>query len=419
MTTNVVLIGARLIKNLGGPSMVAGSVRALSASFENPRFTLVLPPGDPEADRQRARRYDVAVIPEVNDVSFLKKIVPLTLLKRLGISAGPPHLRKLLHVLHEADVIVDIWGIALTDSLGSNSFYARLIEGQFYILARILGKPFIKYTSDLGPFQSKWNRFFAKLYLNRFTKLVLARDEETAACVRAIGVKTKMIICPDTAFLMEPEDTDISRRLAACRRERPVIGLSVSFQLFNRAGASVDYIGIMAGFVRHAIATCGAHVVIIPNELSDGPHDDTKIAERVKAQVKSDGCEIVYTEGMTAPETKGVIRECDAIVSARYHSIVAALSMGVPTFALGWHHKYAGILSLFGQEHRMCAIDSLRAEDVNAKFDELWRQRAEVRERILAGLADVRARVLAGAEQAASVLSGKHRKEATAGALVW
>jgi len=90
--------------------------------------------------------------------------------------------------------------------------------------------------------------------------------------------------------------------------------------------------------------------------------------------------------------------------------------MGVPTFALGWHHKYAGILSLFGQERRMCEIASLRGDELLRQFDELWQQRAEVRERILAGLDDVKARIYAAAEQAAALLPKKHRREAAANA---
>jgi len=414
VTTNILLIGGRLTKNLGGPSLVAGTVKALSAQFENPRFTLVVPPGKIDRDQELARPHGVTVIPEVEGVSFLRKTVPMAMLRRLGIAAGPKPLRRLLQAIREADIVIDIWGIAFTDSLGANSFYPRLVDGQFYILSKILGRRFVKYTADLGPFEQKWNRFFAKLYLNRFTRLVLARDEETAACVRAIGVKTKMITCPDTAFLMEPAESAISRRLAECRRQRPVIGLSVSFQLVNRAGSAIDYLRTMADLVRHVNRKHNAHVVIIPNELSDGPHDDTKVAENLGASLADAACEVVYTEHLTAAETKGVIRECDAIVAARYHSIVAALSMGVPTFALGWHHKYAGILSLFGQEHRMCEIASLRGEELLRQFDELWQQRAEVRERILAGLGGAKSRIYAGAEETAKLLPKKRRQEAAA-----
>ena len=405
MTTKIVLVGGQLSNNLGGQSVLAGTMKALSEQFPDPRFTLFMPLGNTEVEKELAGKYGVDLVQFDPVVSYPKQLLPRALVKRIfGVASGPPWLRRFLNTFREADIIIDVWGILFADSIGADSFAYRMREGFFFAIGKILGKPVVKSTADLGPFKQKWNRFFAKFYLQRCVDLVFARDDETRRCVAELGVTTKMLTCPDSAFLLEPCSTEVSERLAAYRREHPVIGISVNFQLYNRARDSAGYLRMMSDFAKHVINAHDAHVVIIPNDVSEGPNDDVRLAEEVLSQV-GERCEVVHTGSFLAGETKGVIAECDAILGARYHSIVAALSSGVPTFAIAWHHKYEGILSLFGQQRWMCDIGEVNSSDLIGQFDEMWRRREQIRETILAGLPDVKARVYAAAEEVRKLLS--------------
>ena len=325
------------------------------------------------------------------------------------ILVGPARIKAIIKALEESDVIIDIWGIVFADQFVSNTFRCGMSQGFRYVLGKILGKPIIKYTADFGPFNNKWNRRFARLYIEHSIDLVLARDETSRQFVEALGVKTPIIVVPDTAFLLLSYESEESKRYATLRKERPLVGLSVSYQTRNRATDSITYVAIMADFVSYLIAKYRAHVVIIPNELSKGADDDCKIAEEICAKLNSDRCDVLHTDNLLAQEIKGVINQCEAIVASRYHTIVASLSLGIPTLAIGWHHKYAGVLKLFKQEQRVCNIEELRFENLVENFDDLWNNREEVRKTIISFLPGVKERVRTGAKQVYDIVSAKSR----------
>jgi polysaccharide pyruvyl transferase WcaK-like protein len=102
---------------------------------------------------------------------------------------------------------------------------------------------------------------------------------------------------------------------------------------------------------------------------------------------------------MPAEVIKGVIRECDVLVAARYHSIIAALSVGVPVVALGWHHKYVEVLRLFAQEENLCDIKEIKLDKLIAMFARLWKHRENARFAIRSNLPAVKEGVAAGARR--------------------
>jgi len=400
----VVLIGARLSTNLGGPSLLVSTKMVLSNVFPNAEYTLFVPPTDYESDINLAPRYDVSVAPFYCN----KWVLLLAFLRRCTrVLFGSASAKATIRILEQADIIVDIFGIMFTDKLGGKTFRSRMAGGRTSLISKVLGKPVIKYTSSLGPFNYKWNRIFAKVYLGHFTDLILARDDASCREVKQLGIKTPVFTVPDTAFLLPVYESRESQRYAALHRDSPLIGLSVSFQARNRVSHSVNYVAIMVDFVHYLIVKYGARVVVLPNELSKTTNDDCRIAEEICAKVNNDHCDMLYTDNLLAQEIKGVIKQCEAIVASRYHTIVAALSLGIPTLAIGWHHKYAGVLRLFNQERRLCNIEELKFEDLVDKFEALWNERDHVRKTITGFLPDVQERILAGAKEAYAIGSAK------------
>ena len=184
----------------------------------------------------------------------------------------------------------------------------------------------------------------------------------------------------------------------------------MSYQAQNRASDPEKYLSIMADFINYLIVEYGAHVLVIPNELSGNAKDDTRIAEQICVKVSNNGCEVVYVDNLLAQEIKGVINQCEVIVASRYHTIVAALSLGIPTLGIGWHHKYVGVLGLVGQEHRLCNIEKLEFEDLVEKFEDLWKNRKEIRKRIARLLPDTKEQIAAGAREVHNIALAKSKR---------
>jgi len=394
MTTKITLIGARLSLNLGGPSLLAATKTVLDAYFDNPEYTLIIPHKTIELDKKLAPRYGVKILP------FQPKIwtIPMVLRRKLiRILFGPKDQKDLIRNIEEADIIIDIWGIMNADAL-NDAFMFRLIMGLPLWIGKTLGKPVIKYTAALGPFRQRWNRFFARYYLGKKTDLILARDKTSYEDLQTLGIKTPSYTIPDTAFLLDSQESDLSVEIMNLRKTQPVVCLSVSYQANNREKAPGAYVNSMVSLIKHIIKSYGAYVVLLPNELSAGPNDDIKIGQKILDKLDTNKCRLVNTENLLAGEIKGIIRECDVVVAARYHSIVAALSLGIPTLAIAWHHKYKEVLSLFEQQQWLCNIDELSDEDLVKKFDTLWEQREKARENITQHIEEVKQQIQVGGE---------------------
>ncbi|MBN1542349.1 polysaccharide pyruvyl transferase family protein [candidate division KSB1 bacterium] len=397
----IACFGARLANNLGGPSLLVASKQALEAFLPNPEFTLIVRAKEYAEDSLLAHQYGVRLAAFPLSIWLLPAVV---LRRCTGFRIGPESVQNLIRVLEEADAVIDIWGILFADSLGLNMAIVRLTDGFHFLAAKLLGKPVVKYTADIGPFKKFWNRFFARFYLQHALDLILARDERTASDIRKLGVRTPIVVTADTAFLLETESGEISMRLAERRKGQPIIGLSVSYQIRKREKTPGSYIAMMSRLVAYMQKNINAYVVILPNEISSGVNDDRSIAKEIRIQSGIKDCEVIAAEGLRAQQLKGIIQQCDLIVAARYHTVVAALSHGIPTLVIGWHHKYTGVLGLFEQEEWLCSIKDLKESELLEKFDALWAGREAQAEKIRRRIEPVKQNVRDAAEQVSRFL---------------
>jgi len=162
----------------------------------------------------------------------------------------------------------------------------------------------------------------------------------------------------------------------------------------------------MASLARHIIKM-GMHVVLLPNELyvNKPVKDDEDLSKTIEEHVQDGRCEAVITRQMSGEQVKGVIGQFDAIVAARYHSLIAALSLGIPALAIGWHHKYEGVLSRFGLSGWVCDVSELQAAALCDRFDALWEQRVSIRKDIEASLPGIEEKIRAGAAEVRALLN--------------
>jgi len=408
MASKIALIGAGLSGNLGGPSLLVSTRLALSNVFPDGEYTLFVPYSSYEADLILAPRYDVKVAP----LHGREWLPVLALVRRFTRCLfGQVSLNGTIHALERADIIIDIRGIVFSDKLGSNTPWSKIGEGWLTLLGKILRKPLVKYTSSMGPFDQKWNRIFTKFYFGHFVDLILVRDEVSYRQLRELRIRTPVLRVPDTAFLLPAHESTESQRYATLRRQGPLVGLSVSFQALNRVPRSVSYVSIMEDFAQYLIEKYNAHVVLIPNDQSQKLNNDLAIAEEICARVSNIRCDVLHTENLLAQDIKGVIAQCEVVVAARYHTVVAALSLGIPTLAISWHHKYVGVLELFKQKDWVCEIEQLSLENLVQKFEALWYNRDGIRKTVTACLPDVRAQIAMGAGKVYEVVCAKSNRQ--------
>ena len=396
MAVRILLIGARLCRNFGGPSLLMATTRAIGASVADAQYTFLSPTVE---DVAYASYYGVSVLA----VRSWKDVLMAALARAVcRIPVGPPDVLEIVEAFSRAAVVIDIWGIAFADTVGRETFRTRARRAIPFLVGRLLRKRVVKYTADMGPFEGRWNKFFAKLSLRHGVDLILARDEVTRERVMALGVATPVRVCPDTAFLLDIQATPFAEQLRTQKRAGPVVGISLSHMAARQSGDPEAYVAAMTRLADHVAESVAGTVVLIANEVSArAERDDMWYVRETWRRMARRDCAVIAPGDYTAPQMKGIIGECDAMVAARYHSIVASLSQGIPTLAIGWHDKYHGILALVGQERYVCQVALLRDDHLRSRFDELWASRDHIRAHIIRALPGIRQAVFEGAEQVA------------------
>lgn len=392
--TKILLLGARLVRNLGGPSLLLATRKVLDAVFDDAEYTFLSPTSE---DVPHSRSFGMPI----HAAPSTKKLLQAAVLYRLfRVRGGTPAVLTALESYIWSDVVIDIWGIGFSDALGRDTFRLRATQGFRLFVAKVLGKKVVKYTADLGPFERRWNRLFSRLYLNHTVDLIFARSEATRRRLEELGVRTPIHVLPDTAFLLEPETSDVSDQVAMWKDNRLLVGLSVSHMAARQSMVSEWYERAMSRIADGIRDATGARILLIPNEVSaDEAEDDVVVAQRVlQGMMHQEDGFVVPVDVCTAPQLKGVINLCDVVVAARYHTIVASLSQGIPVLAVGWHAKYEGVMGLFDLAEYVFPVDKLEVEDLLAVFQRFWNSREDIAATIVQKLPQVQGAVLKGGD---------------------
>ena len=393
----IVVSGAARRMNLGGPSIFHGIVRVFRRVFPECEIVYheavpVMPGGsDPDPDHP-----DVRIVRGKPDP---KKILAAAGRRKwLGGSGAAGSLEaELLEEIRTADLFVDAWGIEFTDRLSKMNFAGCLLAKPLIRAACWLGVPAVHYTASYGPMEGRWVRMAARRALGRECSLVFCREEQSKQYLLDCGIDgRKLVVAPDTGFLMPSRSVEV----AGLESGRPCLGVSVSHQIVRQWKSPAPYLELMAGLCDRAIRQWKAQVLLVPNELSDGRYDDRAVARDVLARVQCKADVRVFpAENHSGPEQKGALARCDLFVASRYHGIVAAMSMAVPTVVIGWHHKYAELLEHFGQRDVGLSSEDCTPDALWACCEGAWRRRESVRAEISARLPGVERRIYEAGEK--------------------
>lgn len=399
MSFKILLIGVGLSDNLGGPSLLLSTKAIFKEIFGEVDYTYIT---TVPKDLKLADQFGMKIISAQPSWKIFPGVLLHTLFKMRFHSS---EINKMIDAFQEADCVVDIRGITFAETVGKSGFFQRAFHGFHFLLGKKFAKPVIKYTADIGPFGNFWTKFFARYYFNNFVDLIMARSEQSAENLKQIGVQTPIYIVPDSAFLLEAQETLLSHDILQLRNIKPVVGISLSYMAQRHASVGQEYIQIMADFSDWLVKKYDAKVLLIPNQVSSNRKADDRIVVReVYYRVHNHEEIFMVMENYTASELKGVLASCDVIVSARYHSIVAALSLGIPVIAIGWHHKYESVMGLFAQEKYVFSVNDLRLEELMISFDELWENREKIRDQIKQSFPAVRESVINGAHQMEKII---------------
>lgn len=383
----VVVTGVTVSGNMGGTAMLLTAMQEITRRAPGSEFTLLS--YTPKADRAAPPIPGLTVVSA--DYRYLVLLyLPLALVLYPFLRAEP--VRRLVRAipyfraLDEADLVVDLCGIAFSDGRG----LPLLAYNVACVLpALAMRRPVAKLAQALGPFREPLNRMLAKFVLSRCA-IVIARGARSFSFLQELGLKN--IACrPDVTFAMHVDDearAEARALLAALRVPAGALVVSPS-EVVRRlcAAEGVDFEAEMLAFIERVRAD-GTPVLILPHSMAkDGSkNDDIDLCRRLYARFAADPGVAIVDDRHDPVILRAIIGECAIHVGCRFHGVVGALAMGVPTLIIGWSHKYREMAEPLQPERWAMDWRGFSAERAHTLFRALVAERDATAASIAEGL---------------------------------
>ena len=310
---------------------------------------------------------------------------------------------QILNKYTESDVIVSCGG----EVIWGNADYIlfNLLE---IFPGKLINKPVIIYAHSIGSFNSKLAELIARLFLNR-ADLITLRESISEEYLQAIKVnRPPIIVTADPAFLLQPVSSQTAKALLAEERidlKKMSIGLNLRHWSFpetvNPQAKHKVYVKNISKVADYIINKLNATLVFVPEVVFPDNtefEDDRAVAQEVFQLINNKEGFKILTKDYSPEEIKGIIGEMDLFIGTRMHSNIFALSMYVPTVAIGYRHKTKGIMEMLQMGKYVCQIDNLEFEDMVQKIEEVLANRENIQRHLKAAIPSLQKRALYNAE---------------------
>ena len=345
------ITGASLYGNLGSAAMILVLVEQLKVLF--PDCTMTLASKYPENDKEEVKKYN-SIFPHLIIVST-KQItatfiwLPLAMIYAVFLKFGLT-LRFIenlngLNAFMNADYVLDIGGITFSEERGLSVY---VINTTWVLIPSLLGLPVIKLSQAIGPLNKSCYIVFSRIILNR-VNLIISRGRLSSLELKKLNLRRACKQCSDLAFLLKPERTDQNKKFLKNGLTIAITPSSVVYQKIGPQKYVVLFLELINDLIKN-YPECNirliAHSYKQGATLNNNDYPVCKAIYEGLSDALRDKTTMIFGD-YSATEMKYIVGQSDVLIASRFHSMVGALSMGVPTVVLGWSHKYHEILELF------------------------------------------------------------------------
>lgn len=172
--------------------------------------------------------------------------------------------------------------------------------------------------------------------LKKFS-IIYARETLTKAVLENHGF-SNVVVFPDPAFILKAQEC----ALPAFMDNSSVVGLNLSnfvlggYDLKSKAGNQV------CGLLKYILAETDFQILLIPH-VTWKRQDDREVNKAIIEEFHSDRIHVLNIDNLNYCQIRYVISKCRFFIGARTHAMISAYSMCVPSLALGYSIKSAGI----------------------------------------------------------------------------
>ncbi|MFD7734723.1 polysaccharide pyruvyl transferase family protein [Kitasatospora phosalacinea] len=291
----------------------------------------------------------------------------------------PREAAREARAVFDADLVVSTGGGYLQAGPGLDGH-----QNVFFVLLPVLlaqrgGARTVFAPQSFGPFPAAAQRRLVRRVLGR-SALVLAREDVSLRHLADCGLTGAPVRrAVDSGFGFAPAPAVRWRERLGVAPGELLIGVTARRWLAPAAQDRYER-ELAAALDRHQ--DTGARVVLIPQVTTDYLGDDDRIVERrIAAHCRTEP--LLVDERVDYRVLKGLYEECSLMVGTRFHSVVFALTSGVPCVAIEYEHKTRGIMADLGLGAWVVPIEEVDRDALAALIGEL-RERAEEYRELLA-----------------------------------
>ena len=310
----------------------------------------------------------VRQLPVQVDLTVLSNSPPDTR-RQYGLNAVPRYAPlELYRTLKNSDILISGGGSLLQNKTSTRSllYYLAVIR-----LAQLLKKPVVIYANGIGPLLGKTTRRLVRKAIDRCA-LVTLRDHQSLQELRSLGVTREDIhVTGDPAFTLKPtrEPRTMFRELGI-GDDAQVVGISV-----RNLPENGHFPEQFAGLCDRLCIQLGKTIVFLVMQESHDEAISRQIMERMTSPAY-----LAKTPGDPGAMLS-LIRDMDAVISMRLHTIIFAAQMQVPVVGCVYDPKVSAFLQML--ELPSCGtpqdMDADRAFRITA---DLLENREHVRRRL-------------------------------------
>jgi polysaccharide pyruvyl transferase WcaK-like protein len=240
------------------------------------------------------------------------------------------------------------------------------------LLARLARVPFAYPSVGAGPIDSRLGAFFIRRAV-RWSSFISVRDRRSGEVLESIGLPGPFPYCPDMGYGY-PGLLDAAENTAASGSTPRVVGLNVMAHQDPRLWPRGDnrryeaYLEKMVAFAGSLLKS-GWTIRVFSSQTGS---DDIVAEEFLAGLGEVDSPGRIELRGAAIEDVDDLVRtiaSCDAVVAARFHSVLIPVVLGIPVLGLAYNPKTSELLADVGLDGHCLDIDGFEVSELEQAFE--------------------------------------------------
>lgn len=396
---NILIVGANF-SNKGAEAMLLTVTDQVSKRIENPNLYMICSKNEYNLAAQHG--FTPIFIPPPNLKRRIYGFIWLNFKRFYKLILQKPYpykdlmpMKQVKAIVSKPHIIINISGYAFGDFWGKGQIQEML---KLIRYGKKRGAKVYFMPQAWGPFNNRNVAENARKML-KLSDDFFARDETSQMYLTELLnlENEKVKIAPDIAFIFDNYNKEKGRsiinQLVKSDDDNILVGLSPNMRIYDKSDGQEEenvYVQLLIKIIKYLINKYSFKFILIPNEIKPNwnSRDDRYLCKIINQKVNHENC-LYLEEYHSAEEVKSIIANTDMLIGSRYHTLIFSLSLGIPSLALSWSHKYVELFKYFGIEKFVLDYNDVNEEELFMILDSFVKEKISMQQKIFAKLPEI------------------------------